>query len=288
MAENESTTSAPKAASPAPSTTAAPKAASPAPSSTSAPTSAPAPSGGSSRPQGSSAPPSRGPGGPGGNRGPGGGGGGGRGGPGGRGGGGGYRGGGGGGGGGGRRFFRRRKVDFFSVNKIDDINYKDADSLRQFIGDRGKILPRRHTGLSAQHQRLLKRAIKRARNIALLPFAGPGKPAGSGRPMRPRHDRGDRQGPRTAPVARPATTDQPAAGEKVTTDAATAPAVAPASVEKAAPVATPAPVEKAAPVATPAPVEEAAPVATPAPVEEAAPAEKPAAAPATEKTEESS
>lgn len=87
----------------------------------------------------------------------------------------------GGGGAGGRRFFRRRKVDFFSVNKVDDINYKDADTLRQFIGDRGKILPRRHTGLSAQHQRLLKKAIKRARNIALLPFAGPGRPAGGGR-----------------------------------------------------------------------------------------------------------
>ncbi|HUG80968.1 MAG TPA: 30S ribosomal protein S18 [Bryobacterales bacterium] len=87
----------------------------------------------------------------------------------------------GGGGAGGRRFFRRRKVDFFSVNKVDDINYKDADMLRQFIGDRGKILPRRHTGLSAQHQRLLKKAIKRARNIALLPFAGPGRPAGGGR-----------------------------------------------------------------------------------------------------------
>ena len=75
-------------------------------------------------------------------------------------------------GGGGRRFFRRKKVDFFSVNKIDTINYKDVDSLKQFIGDRGKILPRRHTGLSAAHQRQLKRAIKRARNIALLPFSG--------------------------------------------------------------------------------------------------------------------
>jgi len=82
--------------------------------------------------------------------------------------------GGGGGRGGGRRFFRRKKVDYFAVNKIDDINYKDVDSLRQFIGDGGKILPRRHTGLSAQNQRLLKRAIKRARNIALLPFAGEG------------------------------------------------------------------------------------------------------------------
>ena len=73
---------------------------------------------------------------------------------------------------GGRRFYRRKKVDFFSVNKIDDINYKDAQTLKQFIGDRGKILPRRHTGLSAMHQRKLKVAIKRARNIALLPFAG--------------------------------------------------------------------------------------------------------------------
>ncbi len=78
------------------------------------------------------------------------------------------------GGGGGRRFYRRKKVDYFSVNKIDLIDYKDADTLRQFIGDGGKILPRRHTGLSALHQRMLKRAIKRARNIALLPFAGEG------------------------------------------------------------------------------------------------------------------
>lgn len=63
-------------------------------------------------------------------------------------------------------------MDFFSVNKIDDINYKDVKTLKQFVGDRGKILPRRHTGLSALHQRMLRRAIKRARNIALLPFTG--------------------------------------------------------------------------------------------------------------------
>ena len=71
---------------------------------------------------------------------------------------------GGGAGAGGRRFYRRKKVDH--------ISYRDADMLRQFLGDGGKILPRRHTGLSAQNQRLLKRAIKRARNIALLPFGG--------------------------------------------------------------------------------------------------------------------
>jgi small subunit ribosomal protein S18 len=81
---------------------------------------------------------------------------------------------GGGGGGGGRRFFRRKKVDYFSVNRVDIIDYKDSDTLRNFVGDRGKILPRRHTGLSAEHQRRLKRAIKRARNIALLPFAAGG------------------------------------------------------------------------------------------------------------------
>ncbi|MEX2303324.1 MAG: 30S ribosomal protein S18 [Bryobacterales bacterium] len=80
----------------------------------------------------------------------------------------------GGGGGGGRRFFRRKKVDYFSVNRVDIIDYKDSDTLRNFVGDRGKILPRRHTGLSAEHQRRLKRAIKRARNIALLPFAAGG------------------------------------------------------------------------------------------------------------------
>jgi small subunit ribosomal protein S18 len=80
----------------------------------------------------------------------------------------------GGGGGGGRRFFRRKKVDYFSVNRVDVIDYKDSDTLRNFVGDRGKILPRRHTGLSAEHQRRLKRAIKRARNIALLPFAAGG------------------------------------------------------------------------------------------------------------------
>ncbi len=74
--------------------------------------------------------------------------------------------------GGGKRFFRRRKVDYFSVNKIDHIDYKDVGTLKQFVGDRGKINPRRHTGLSAKHQRELRRAIKRARNIALLPFAG--------------------------------------------------------------------------------------------------------------------
>lgn len=74
-------------------------------------------------------------------------------------------------GGGGRRFYRRRKVCRFCVEKIDHIDYKDVKVIGQFVGDRGKILPRRLTGVCAPHQRQLKVAIKRARNIALLPFA---------------------------------------------------------------------------------------------------------------------
>ena len=76
-----------------------------------------------------------------------------------------------GGGPGGRRFFRRRRVCKFCVEKMDHIDYKDVNVIRQFVGDRGKILPRRISGVCAPHQRQLKVAIKRARNIALLPFA---------------------------------------------------------------------------------------------------------------------
>jgi small subunit ribosomal protein S18 len=69
-----------------------------------------------------------------------------------------------------KRFFKR-KVCYFTVNKIDHIDYKNLDVLKRFITERGKILPRRITGTSAKYQRQLTRAIKRARNIALLPFA---------------------------------------------------------------------------------------------------------------------
>ena len=70
-----------------------------------------------------------------------------------------------------RQFFRKRKVCHFCTGKIDFIDYKKADALNQFIQDRGKILPRRMTGTCSRHQRWLCEAIKRARNIALLPFA---------------------------------------------------------------------------------------------------------------------
>ena len=72
---------------------------------------------------------------------------------------------------GGRKFFRRKKVCKFCVEKIDAINYKDVGLLRQFVAERGKIVPRRLSGVCTPHQRRLSNAIKQARNIALLPFA---------------------------------------------------------------------------------------------------------------------
>ena len=75
------------------------------------------------------------------------------------------------GGPGGRKFFRRKKVCKFCVEKIDSIHYRDVRLLQQFVAERGKIVPRRLTGVCTTHQRRLTRAIKQARNIALLPFA---------------------------------------------------------------------------------------------------------------------
>ena len=75
-------------------------------------------------------------------------------------------------GGGGRgKFFRRKKVCKFCTEKIDAISYRDVKLLQQFVAERGKIVPRRLTGVCTTHQRRLTRAIKQARNIALLPFA---------------------------------------------------------------------------------------------------------------------
>ncbi len=70
----------------------------------------------------------------------------------------------------GRHFVPRRKVCYFCNEKSLMIDYKDADFLRRFVSDRGKIRPRRQTGVCAKHQRQLAIAIKRARHMALLPF----------------------------------------------------------------------------------------------------------------------
>jgi small subunit ribosomal protein S18 len=109
-----------------------------------------------------------------------------------------------------RQYFRKKKVCKFCVEKMDFIDYKRADILSQFVQERGKILPRRMTGVCSRHQRWLGEAIKRARNIALLPFAG--SAAGT-------------QAPRVAP---PAGTHAPAP-----VAAAPAPVVTPAPAAEA-------------------------------------------------------
>jgi small subunit ribosomal protein S18 len=118
-----------------------------------------------------------------------------------------------------RQYFRKKKVCKFCVEKMDMIDYKRADILSQFVQERGKILPRRMTGVCARHQRWLGVAIKRARNIALLPFAG--SAAGSQAP-RPAGAHGHQAG-HGAPAAHP-----PAAAPSAPVAAAPA-AAAPAS-----------------------------------------------------------
>ncbi len=70
-----------------------------------------------------------------------------------------------------RVIVRRRKVCKFCADGIEYIDYKDVNLLRSFVPERAKILPRRISGTSARHQRMLATAIKRARFLALLPFA---------------------------------------------------------------------------------------------------------------------
>lgn len=70
-----------------------------------------------------------------------------------------------------RGLFRRRKVCKFCAEKIDDINYKDSKLLSGFVPERGKVLPRRISGTCAKHQRALRTAILRARQLALLPYS---------------------------------------------------------------------------------------------------------------------
>src|ERR1700691_6009106 len=99
-----------------------------------------------------------------------------------------------------RQYFRKKKVCKFCVEKMDFIDYKRADILSQFVQERGKILPRRMTGVCSRHQRWLGVAIKRARNIALLAFAG--SAAGT---QAPRQVVPQAQAAHGAPAAHPAT-----------------------------------------------------------------------------------
>lgn len=69
-----------------------------------------------------------------------------------------------------RTFYRRRKVCKFTVEGIEYIDYKDTKLLQGYILERAKILPRRISGTSSRHQRMLAQAIKRARHLALIPY----------------------------------------------------------------------------------------------------------------------
>lgn len=71
-----------------------------------------------------------------------------------------------------RRYYSRPRVCQFCTDPSSKIDYKQSESLRRFITEEGKIRPRRQTGTCAKHQRILAKAIKRARHVALLPFAG--------------------------------------------------------------------------------------------------------------------
>lgn len=67
-------------------------------------------------------------------------------------------------------FHRRKKVCVFCGSEVEEINYKDKDTLKKFISERGKILPRRITGNCAKHQRAVTLAVKRARHLSILPY----------------------------------------------------------------------------------------------------------------------
>ncbi len=87
---------------------------------------------------------------------------------------------------------RRRKVSYLTANKIDYVDYKETNILRRFINDRGKIMPSRQSGNTAKQQRMISSAIRKAREMALLPFVVTEMTAERGReggyPRRPRRD----------------------------------------------------------------------------------------------------
>lgn len=68
------------------------------------------------------------------------------------------------------KFFRRRKICRFCVDKIEWVDYKDTRVVQQYVVERSKILPRRISGTCSRHQRMIQQAIKRARHLALIPF----------------------------------------------------------------------------------------------------------------------
>ncbi len=152
--------------------------------------------------------------------------------------------------GGGRKFTPRRKVCQFCVDKIKVVDYKDLGRLRRFLSERGKIEPRRKTGTCAAHQRSLNVALKRARQLAMLPFTAehiritgvlvrePGAaPFRGSRGPRPIEPEATEAAPDGEAAAAPET---PAEGQAAAPETAPAPAAeAPATNGAVAPVPTP-------------------------------------------------
>jgi small subunit ribosomal protein S18 len=87
---------------------------------------------------------------------------------------------------------RRRKVSYLTTNKIDFVDYKEVNILRRFLNDRGKILPSRQSGNTAKQQRMISEAIRRAREMALLPFVV-SEMGSDRREFGPRRERGPRR-----------------------------------------------------------------------------------------------
>ena len=144
----------------------------------------------------------------------------------------------------GRKFTPRRKVCAFCVDKIKEVDYKDLMRLRRFLSDRAKIEPRRKTGTCAAHQRSLNVALKRARQLAMLPFTAehirvtgvlvrePGSPPFRG-PRGPRPMDGEAPGEPTVAVAPPETPAAPTETPAAPAEAQAAPAEATAATEQA-------------------------------------------------------
>lgn len=153
-----------------------------------------------------------------------------------------------------RRRGRRRRAPVFTPKEVKTIDYKDVDKLRKLISDRGKIDPRRKTGLTAKDQRKLAREIKRARHVALLPYTAEHQRQTSrfrtATRMAQRIERGDVE---LAPAA-PADGQPPASAEQAGSPPPAAAPAAPAAPAPAAPAPAPAAVEPA-----PAPAAEAPP-----------------------------
>lgn len=93
---------------------------------------------------------------------------------------------------------RRRKVSYLTANKIDYVDYKETNILRRFINDRGKIIPSRQSGNTAKQQRMIASAIRKAREMALLPFVVTEMSPDRGREAMPRRDRPRREEERPA------------------------------------------------------------------------------------------